>query len=82
MQVQERLIREAQLLTTGAEIHTTRELIAMYRGAAKSDHAEAFLYHQNALDDHIAALRVKPSNGLNVAHVIDVVDRPVSKTGN
>ena len=49
------LIREAQLLTTGASIHDTNELVAMYRGAA--DHDVSFIHFEEALKQHVAKLR-------------------------
>jgi hypothetical protein len=52
------LIREAQLLTTGAEIHTTNELIAMYRGAVVDAHVVAVKF-EKALQDHVISLRAK-----------------------
>jgi hypothetical protein len=56
------LIREAQLLTTGAEIHKTRELIAVYRGAANDPSPQgmqAFTLYQQALEKHVGVLRMK-----------------------
>ncbi len=62
MVVNERLVREAQLLTTGAEVHKTHSLIAMYRGAAKDETPQsqnAFKVFEKGLEDHVAKLRAK-----------------------
>lgn len=62
-EVDERLIARAQLLTTGAEIHTTRELISMYRGAARGkgtpQEHNAFRHFERALQDHCLTLQRK-----------------------
>lgn len=63
LEVDERLIARAQLLTTGAEIHTTRELISMYRGAARGkgtpQERNAFTHFERALQDHCLTLQRK-----------------------
>ena len=60
MKVQEHLIREAQLLATGATNHETDQICLMYRGAAKGGHESqaAFEHFEQALKDHIVELRI------------------------
>lgn len=60
MKVKEHLIREAQLLTSGAEIHDTNGMIGIYRSAAENDHPSAhvrFLEVEQLLEEHIVMLR-------------------------
>lgn len=56
-----RLVRDAELLATGASIHTTRELVAMYKGVADpqtpQEH-EAQAIWEEALRDHVHELRL------------------------
>jgi hypothetical protein len=61
MLVRKSLIRDAQLLTTGAEIHDTNQFIAMYRGAASSGHQESFILFEQNLESHVAQLKAKRS---------------------
>lgn len=59
MEVKMYLVRRAQTLTTGAEVHDTNELVAMYQGAANSKGPEAeatFGHFERALEGHVAML--------------------------
>lgn len=56
------LIREAQLLTTGAEVHRTNGLVAMYRGAAADMSPQgqiAATQFEEALETHVGMLRAR-----------------------
>lgn len=62
------LVRDAQRFTTGAHIHKTRELVAMYVGAhmsiAEGDGPglpDACSQFERALRDHVGELRSKRS---------------------
>lgn len=57
MKVDESLIREAQLLTTGATIHTTQEAIVWYRARAQDGIEHAFQDAERNLREHLAKLR-------------------------
>lgn len=59
LKVNESLIREAQLLMTGANNHTTDQFILMYRGAAKQGPVDAFEHFEQALKDHTQKLRAR-----------------------
>ena len=56
------LIREAEVYTTGAEIHKTRELVAWYKGAMKSTGPKVHEWQrqaEEALEAHVGKLRTK-----------------------
>jgi hypothetical protein len=55
--VKEWLIREVQILKTGANNHDTDQLILMYRGAARDGTPAAFQHFEQALEDHLVKLR-------------------------
>lgn len=55
--VDECLIREAQILKTGANNHDTDQLILMYRGAALDGPEPAFEHFEDALKKQVQKLR-------------------------
>lgn len=59
MKMDEHLIMQAQLLTTGADVHKVNGLIQMYQSAAKGTSPQsrnACVHFEQALKDYLAAL--------------------------